>query len=36
MKDLLLKIIMAPVALLLALLVYLDWYVFGNLPERKF
>ena len=29
-------ILMIPVAILLAVLTYLDWYVFGNMSERKF
>ena len=29
-------ILMIPIAILLAVLTYLDWYVFGNMPERKF
>lgn len=36
MKEKIQIILFIPVALLLAVLTYLDWYVFGNFPERKF
>lgn len=36
MKEKIQIILFVPVALLLAVLTYIDWYVFGNFPERKF
>ena len=35
-RELLTVILLLPFALLMAVLTYLDWYVFGDFPKRKF
>lgn len=35
-RELLTVILLVPFALVMAVLTFLDWYVFGNLPKRKF
>lgn len=36
LKEFVQILVLLPFAILMAVLTYLDWYVFGDLPERKF
>lgn len=35
-REVVTVVLLLPFALLMAVLTYLDWYVFGNFPKRKF